>query len=99
MSLSKSNITQDGKKLAMHSKIVTINGNFEGKTNAKVVFAGSQNFSGSATTSFNETLMRIDGSDNYARYAKNFDTMLATHSKNIAASFSGGRTSEVDGDE
>jgi hypothetical protein len=56
----------------MHHKVVAISGNLFGKSNSKVVFTGSANFSGKATLSNNELILRVTDNKTFDAYAANF---------------------------
>lgn len=55
----------------MHHKVLAINGVWSGRRNAKVTYAGSQNFTGNATTDNNDIILRILDDATYDAYAKN----------------------------
>lgn len=56
----------------MHHKAIMINGVWAGSTRAKVVYTGSANFTGLATSTNNEIIMRVKSVSTYNAYAANF---------------------------
>lgn len=56
----------------MHHKAILINGVWNGNKRAKVVYTGSANFTGLATATNNEIIMRIQSASVYNAYAANF---------------------------
>jgi phosphatidylserine/phosphatidylglycerophosphate/cardiolipin synthase-like enzyme len=56
----------------MHHKVIMVNGVWAGSTRAKVVYTGSANFTGLATATNNEIIMRVKSVATYNAYAANF---------------------------
>lgn len=56
----------------MHHKAILINGVWAGNKRAKVVYTGSANFTGLATATNNEIIMRVQSASVYNAYAANF---------------------------
>ena len=56
----------------MHHKAIMISGVWRGDTTAKVVYTGSANFTGLATLTNNEIIMRVISNVTYNAYAANF---------------------------
>ena len=56
----------------MHHKVIMISGVWAGSKSAKVVYTGSANFTGLATLTNNEIIMRIRHNATYNAYAENF---------------------------
>lgn len=56
----------------MHHKAIMINGVWRGDTTSKLVYTGSANFTGLATLTNNEIIMRVMSNATYNAYAANF---------------------------
>ncbi|WP_375432733.1 phospholipase D-like domain-containing protein [uncultured Friedmanniella sp.] len=56
----------------MHHKAIMINGVWRGDKSSKLVYTGSANFTGLATLTNNELIMRVISSATYNAYAANF---------------------------
>ncbi len=56
----------------MHHKAIMISGFWAGNSRSKVVYTGSANFTGLATATNNEIIMRVKGVSTYNAYAANF---------------------------
>ena len=68
-------------ELYMHQKLVTINGNFNGDSGAKVLFTGSQNFTDEGNRVNNELLMKINDDSTLDRYVVNLNYIRDHHTK------------------
>lgn len=66
----------------VHHKVVTINGRWFGKGNTKVVYTGSQNFTGPGTARNNEVLLRVKHGPTHDAYARHLDG-LRKHTKRL----------------
>lgn len=56
----------------MHHKAMIISGVLAGRRNTKIVYTGSQNFTGNATTDNNDIILRITDDTIYDAYSTNF---------------------------
>ncbi len=89
----------DGKAdVYMHHKVVAISGVWFGHANTKIVYTGSANFSGPATHSNNEVILRVKGEANYNAYLTNFNYIRDHWTQRVikAPTLSPARTAEVD---
>lgn len=59
----------------MHSKYIVYRGNYNNKPGRQLVFTGSQNLTGPALRSHDETLIRVEGATVAGQYRGNFDTL------------------------
>ena len=55
-----------------------IEGQFAGRSNSKVVFAGSHNFSYGSLRDNDETLLRVDSPTIHDQYRSNFKRIVST---------------------
>ncbi len=69
-------------ELYMHHKLLTINGIWFAK-NAKVVYTGSQNFTGPGTTANNDILFRIIDNATHDAYMKNLNYIRDRHTRRV----------------
>ena len=63
----------DRPELYMHHKALVISGVWFGRPNTKVVYTGSQNFTGNATLDNNDIVFRIKDAATYDAYDRNLD--------------------------
>lgn len=79
-------VTGDGLvDLYVHSKYISINGNYAG-TNHWVVFTGAPNFTNNSLRQSNENMVRIlDDQATTLAFERNFDTMRDTASQRVTA--------------
>jgi phosphatidylserine/phosphatidylglycerophosphate/cardiolipin synthase-like enzyme len=68
-------------ELYMHLKAVTINGNYNGDSSSKLVFTGSQNFSGTGSYYNAELAMRVFDGAQVDRYNERLDYVRAHYTK------------------
>lgn len=66
----------------VHHKVITINGRWFGKGNTKVVYTGSQNFTGPGTSLNNEVLLRVKHGPTHDAYARHLDG-IRRHTKRV----------------
>ncbi len=69
-------------ELYMHHKLLTVNGIWFAK-NAKVVYTGSQNFTGPGTTANNDILFRIIDNATHNAYMKNLNYIRDRHTRRV----------------
>ena len=65
----------------MHQKLLTINGNFNGDSSAKVLWTGSQNFTDEGNGVNNELLVRINDGPTLDQYVSNLNYIRDHHTK------------------
>lgn len=68
----------NAKRRLVHSKYLLIEGQFAGRSNSKVVFAGSHNFSYGSLRDNDETLLRVDSPTIHDQYRSNFKRIVST---------------------
>ncbi|UYQ65124.1 phospholipase D-like domain-containing protein [Streptomyces peucetius] len=75
-SIHKCDGSIDGRVIGIHSKYMLIEGTYLSSPDRKIVFTGSHNYTFPNLRSHDETLLKIDDSELYEAYRKNFDDTL-----------------------
>lgn len=68
----------NSKRRLIHSKFMLIEGHFAGRSNSKVVFTGSHNFSYGSLRDNDETLLRVVSAKIHDQYRNNFKRIVST---------------------
>ena len=71
----------NGRRVYMHQKLLTINGNFTGDSSSKVLWTGSQNFTDEGNRVNNELLMQIRDNSTLDKYVRNLNYIRDHHTK------------------
>jgi phosphatidylserine/phosphatidylglycerophosphate/cardiolipin synthase-like enzyme len=69
--------------LYVHHKVTTINGTWFGRSNTKVVYTSSQNFTNPGTRLNDELVLRIRDGATLDAYSTNFDQIRDRHAKKL----------------
>jgi len=70
-------------ELYMHHKLLAINGRWFGHPDTKVSYTGSQNYSGPATVSNNDIVLRVKDNATYNAYNANLNYIRAHYTKKV----------------
>lgn len=73
----------DYAEVYMHHKLLAVDGKWFGHPTTKIVYTGSQNFTGPATRANNDILFRVHDDATYDAYAHNLDFIRDGYTKKI----------------
>ena len=66
-----------GNKVGLHSKYFLISGTYDGKSNQKLLWTGSHNYTYPALRANDETLLKINNSTLYSQFKENHDYLMS----------------------
>ena len=76
--------SENGKaELYVHHKVMTINGHWFGRSNTKVVYTGSQNYTNPGTRLNDELVLRIRDGATLNAYDRNLNLIRDRHAKRL----------------